>query len=238
MSIFSRRRNIVFEDKERRILLVAKLDKRAMKMMSEGWTVEEVGDLHLMTAEPDTSRPFGTLDRCSPPTGRNGRYVTAAHCLELTPLFVECSENCLEGPRIRKIEVVEKIELVPISWRCMFQDCTNYYDYGVVSRGLEYGMPDLVLSFGNVAGTVAGFMPAPYYRGHPIGRTVRYLAYDFVEGKFVDVSTRVIGYGDAYVRGPGNLLYKMKAYIAKDDKVIVKPGYSGSGVFVVSRENV
>jgi hypothetical protein len=232
MSIFSRKKNIVFEDKERKILLVTKLDKHAMKMMSEGWIVEEVGELRLMTAEQDAPRPFGTLDRCSPPIGQDGRYVTAAHCLERSPLLVECSENCSEGPRIRKVEIVEKIELVPMTWRCLFQDCTNYYDYGVVSRGIDYKMPDLVLSFGNATGQVAGYTPAPYYRGHPVGRTVRYVAYDYFDGKFVTVETRIIGYGDAYVRGPDDMLYKVKAYIAKDDKVIVRPGYSGSGVFV------
>jgi len=232
MSIFSRKKNIVFEDKERKILFVAKLDKHAMKMMSEGWIVEEVGELRFMTADTDMPRPFGTLDRCSPPMGQDGRYVTATHCLELTPLFIECSEDCSEGPRIRKIEVVEKIELVPMTWRCFYRDCTNYYDYGVVSRGIDYKMPDLVLSFGNATGTVAGFTPAPYYRGHPVGRTVRYVAYDYFDSKFVTVETRIIGYGDAYVYGPDNMLYKVKAYIAKDDKVIARPGYSGSGVFV------
>jgi hypothetical protein len=237
MSIFSRKRNIVFEDRERKILFVTKLDKYAMKMMSEGWTVEEVGELRLMTAEQDMPRPFGTLDRCSPPMGKDGRYVTATHCLELTPLFVECSENCSEGPQIRKIEVVEKIELVPMTWRCMFQDCTNYYDYGVVSRGIDYKMPDLVLSFGNATGRVAGFTQAPYYRGHSIGRTVRYVAYDYFDGKFVTVETRIIGYGDAYVYGSDNRLYKIRAYIAIDDKVIARPGYSGSGVFVVRHDN-
>ena len=232
MNIFSRKRNIVFEDTERKILFVAKLDEHAMKMMSEGWIVEEVGELRFMTADTDMPRPFGTLDRCSPPMGQDGRYVTATHCLELTPLFVECSENCSEGPRMRKIEVVEKIKLVPMTWRCFYRDCTNYYDYGVVSRGIDYKMPDLVLSFGNATGQVAGYTPAPYYRGHPVGRTVRYVAYDYFDGRFVTVETQIIGYGDAYVYGPDNMLYKVKAYIAKDDKVIVRPGYSGSGVFV------
>ena len=233
MSIFSRKKNIVFEDKERKILLVTKLDKYAMKMMTEGWIVEEVGELRFMTAESDTPHPFGTLDRCSPPMGLNGRYVTAAHCLELSPLFVECFENCAEGPKIGRIEVVEKIELVPVTWRCMFRDCTNYYDYGVVSRGVDYRMPDLVLSFGNATGRIAGYTPTPYYRGHPVGRAVRYIAYDYINGKFVTIETRIIGYGDAYVYGPDGKLYKIKAYIAKDDKVIARPGFSGSGVFVV-----
>jgi len=233
MSTFSRKRNVVFEDRERKILFVAKLDRHAMKMMSEGWTVEEVGELHFMTAEQDMPRPFGTLDRCSPPMGQDGRYVTAAHCLEHTPLFVGCSENCSEGPRIERVEIVEKIELVPMTWRCLFQDCTNYYDYAVVSKGIDYRMPDLVLSFGNKTGTVAGYTSAPYYRGHPIGRTVRYTAYDYINGKFVTIETRIIGYGDAYVYGPNNLLYKIRAYIAKDDKVITQPGFSGSGVFVI-----
>jgi hypothetical protein len=233
MSIFSRKKNIVFEDRERKILLVAKLDKYAMKMMSEGWIVEEVGELRFMTAEQNMPRPFGTLDRCSPPVGKDGRYVTAAHCLELTPLFVECSQDCSSRPKITRIEVVEKIDLVPMTWRCAFQDCTNYYDYGVVSRGIDYRMPDLILSFGNQGGKVAGFTPAPYYREHPIGRSVRYIAYDYFDGKFVTIETKIVGYGDAYVRGPGNRLYKMLAYIAKDDKVIVRPGYSGAGVFVV-----
>jgi hypothetical protein len=233
MSIFSRRKNIVFEDRERKILLVSKLDKYAMKMMSEGWIVEEVGELRFMTAEPDMPRPFGTLDRCSPPMGQDGRYVTAAHCLELSPLFVECSEGCSKGPKITRIEVVEKIELVPLTWRCLFQDCTNYYDYGVVSRGIDYRMPDLVLSFGNATGRIAGYTPAPYYRGHPVGRAVRYVAYDYINGNFVTIETRIIGYGDAYVYGPDDKLYKIKAYVAKDDKVIARPGFSGSGVFVV-----
>ena len=69
MSIFYRKKNVVFEDREHKILLVAKLDRHAMKMMSEGWIVEEIGELHFMTAEPDAPRPFGTLDRCSPPMG-------------------------------------------------------------------------------------------------------------------------------------------------------------------------
>jgi hypothetical protein len=233
MSIFLRKKNVVFEDRERKILLVSKLDKYAMKMMSEGWIVEEVGELHFMTAEQDVPRPFGTLDRCSPPMGQSGRYVTAAHCLELSPLFVECSEGCSEGPKITRVEVVEKIELIPMTWRCMFQDCTNYYDYGVVSRGIDYRMPDLVLSFGNQNGKIAGFTPVPHYRENPIGRTVRYVSYDYFDDKFVTIETRIIGYGDAYVYGPDNRLYKMKAYIARDVKVIARPGYSGSGVFVL-----
>jgi hypothetical protein len=237
MNIFFRKKSIVFEDKERKILFVTKLDKYAMKMMMEGWIVEEVGELRFMTADTDMPRPFGTLDRCSPPMGKDGRYVTAAHCLELTPLFVECSENCSSGPKITKAEVVEKIKLVPMSWRCFYRDCANYYDYAVISRGVDYKMPDLVLSFGNPTGRVAGYTPAPYYRGHPIGRTVRYIAYDYFNGKFVTIETRIIGYGDAYVYGPNNQLYKMKAYIAKDDKVIALPGFSGSGVFVVKGNN-
>jgi hypothetical protein len=236
MTIFSRKKNVVFEDRERKILLVAKLDKHAMKMMMEGWTVEEVGELHFMSSEPEP-RPFGTLDRCSPPVGKDGRYVTATHCLELTPLFVECSEDCSDGPKITRAEVIEKIELVPLTWRCMFQDCTNYYDYGVVSRGIDYRMPDLVLSFGNPSGNVAGFTPAPYYRGHPIGRRVRYTAYDYINGRFVTVETKIVGYGDAYVRGPNKMLYKIRAYIAKDDKVIAQPGFSGAGAFVIKRDN-
>ena len=233
MKWFFRKKNIVFEDRERKILFVTKLDDYAMKMMSEGWIVEEVGELYFMVADTDMPHPFGTLDRCSPPMGLNGRYVTAAHCLEQIPMFVECSENCLQGPKITTVEVVEKIELVPLTWHCVFQDCTNYYDYGVVSRGIDYKMPDLVLSFGNASGKVAGFTPAPYYRGHPIGRTVRYIAYDYFNGGFVTIETRIMGYGNAYVYGPDNKLYKVKAYVAKDDKVIVRPGYSGAGVFVV-----
>jgi hypothetical protein len=233
MSIFSRKKNIVFEDNERKILLVTKLDKHAMKMMSEGWIVEEVGELRFMTADTDKPRPFGTLDRCSPPMGQDGKYVTAAHCLELTPLFIECSENCSSGPKITKAELVEKIELVPVTWRCFYRDCTNYYDYAVVSKGIDYKMPDLVLSFGNATGQVAGYTPAPYYRGHPIGRPIRYVAYDYINGRFVTIETQIIGYGDAYVYGPDDMLYKIKAYIAKDNKVIAQPGFSGSGVFVL-----
>jgi hypothetical protein len=232
MVIFFRKRNVVFEDSKRKILFVTKIDEYAMKMMSEGWTVEETGELYFMTADHDMPHPLGTLDRCSPPMGKDGKYVTAAHCLELPPLFVECSGR----PKITKVEVVEKIDLIPMTWRCvfqMFQDCTNYYDYAVVSRGIDYRMPDLVLSFGNATGRVAGFTPAPYYRGHPIGRTVRYIAYDFFIGDFVNVETRIVGYGNAYVRGPDNNIYKVRAYVAMDNKVIARPGYSGSGVFVI-----
>jgi hypothetical protein len=227
------KKNVVFEDRERRILLVTKLDKHAMKMMSEGWIVDEVGELYLMTTDTDMPRPLATLDRCSPPMGLNGKYVTAAHCLELTPLFIECSESCSEGPKITRAEIVEKIELVPMTRRCFYKDCTNYYDYAVVSKGIDYRMPDLVLSFGNTTGQVAGYTPTPYYRGHPIGRTVRYVAYDYFIGKFVTIESRIVGYGDAYVRGHNNMLYKIKAYIARDSKTIARPGYSGSGVFVV-----
>jgi hypothetical protein len=234
---FFLKKNIVFEDRERKILFVKKLDGYAMKLMMEGWTVEEVGELRLMTADSDIPRPFGTLDRCSPPMGRNGRYVTAAHCLELTPLFIECSENCSDGPKITKAEVVEKVELVPTTWRCIFQDCTNYYDYGVISRGIEYEIPDLVLSFGNAKGNVAGFTPAPYYRGHPIGRRVKYVVYDYHSSRFVTIETKIVGYGNAYVSGPDRKLYKIRAYIAKDDKVIAQPGFSGAGVFVLKGDN-
>ncbi len=237
MSAFFKKKNIVFEDKERKILFVTKLDDYAMEMMSKGWTVEEVGELCFMTADADIPRPFGTLDRCSPPMGLNGRYVTAAHCLEHTPLFIECSKDCSGGPRVTKVEIVEKIELVPTTWRCFYRDCINYYDYAVVSKGIDYRMPDLVLSFGSATGRVAGYTPAPYYRGHPIGRTVRYVAYDYFIGDFVTVETRIIGYGDAYVKGPNNKLHKVRAYVARDDKVIARPGYSGAGVFVLKRDN-
>jgi hypothetical protein len=233
MTKFFLRKNIVFEDRERKILMVKRLDNYAMKLMMEGWTVEEVGELRFMTVDSDIPRPFGTLDRCSPPVGKDGKYVTAAHCLELTPLFVECSDFCTSGPKITKAEVVEKVELVPTTWRCVFQDCTNYYDYGVISRGIDYRMPDLVLSFGNPSGRVAGFTPTPHYRGHPVGRSIRYVAYDYFDGKFVTIETRIIGYGNAYVYGPNNQLYKFKAFIARDDKVLARPGYSGSGVFVL-----
>jgi hypothetical protein len=44
-----RRRNILFIDRARRVIVVRRLDNNAMRLMQDGWEVIEAGELRLMT---------------------------------------------------------------------------------------------------------------------------------------------------------------------------------------------
>jgi len=219
MPFLFRKKGVVFVDKERKIVFVEKLNKYALKLASQGWHVEEVGRLELK---------HGTLVRCSPPFGKGGRYVTAAHCIDSQPLYAECTDDL----KIGRVNVIEKIELRPYKVFCP-RSCINEYDYALIDRGNETDdMPHLVLSFGSVDSKLAGFTPTPYYKENPIGRNVKYVAYDYELRQFVTINTRIIGKGIAFVHGPDSKLYVFYAYVARETFPIAKPGYSGSCVYV------
>jgi hypothetical protein len=227
-----KRRNVLFIDKQRRVIVVRRLDGNAMTLKEQGWTVIEAGELRLMTLDTTPAR-IGTLSHCSPPFGLRGRYVTAAHCVQfLTPVYAECAGAL----RMTRANVVEIEELRPVSWRCIFGGCVNERDYAVIDRGNDGFWPDLVLSFGSVRGDLAGFTSTPQYSGNPVGRCAQYLVYDYEEGTVVTKTARIIAHGVASVVGPDGREYRIRAYLAvplREGDIIAKPGYSGSCARVV-----
>jgi len=226
--MFFRKKNVVFVDPERKILFVRKIDNYAMKMMHEGWHVEETGELKFMSAE------YGTLVKCSPPFGANGRYATASHCIDSSPLYARCYGAGCRNLKIERVEVIDRMPLIQYNpVLCLFRNCVNKYDFALIDRGVEKEMPDLILSFGNASGKIAGFTPTPYYTGNPVGSSIYYVAYDYMMADFVEINAKIIGKGVAYVSNNGKI-YAIEAYIAySKDKVIARPGYSGSGAFVL-----
>jgi hypothetical protein len=225
-----RRRNVLFIDRERRVIVVRRLDGRAMMLRQNGWKVIEAGELKFMTVLANV----GTLSHCSPPFGRRGRYATAAHCVQfVTPVYAECAGAL----RMTRATVVEIERLRPVTlWCVLLGGCVNERDYAAIDRGNEDEWPDLILSFGSVRGDLAGFTPTPQYSGNPIGRCARYLAYDYGEGAVVAKMARISAHDVALVTGPDGRPYRVRAYLAeplREGEVIVKPGYSGSCAKVV-----
>jgi hypothetical protein len=221
-----RRRNVLFVDEERRVIVVRRIDDKVIAMRQQGWTVIEAGELKFMV---------GVLSHCSPPFGREGRYATAAHCVQfMTPVYAECSAAGI--PRLVRANVVEIERLRPVEWYCILGGCVNERDYAAIDRGNEGDWPDLVLSFGSTRGDLAGFTPTPQYSGNPIGRCARYLAYDYDGGTAVERVARIVAHGVATVTGPDGRPYRVRAYVAvplREGEVIAKPGYSGSCAKVV-----
>jgi len=220
-----RRKNVVLIDEENKRLFVREMDSFALRMQAEGWSVHVVGELRLMT---------GTVVRCSPPFGRNGRYYTAAHCvMDSPPFFTDCISG-LYYPTIKRGNVVEKSNLTPYGWWCWFQDCINRYDYAVIDVGNEGDPPQLVLSLGSADGHLAGYAPVPDYKDNPIGRQVTYTSYDYFDLTLKKITTKIIGRGRAWAAGPNNQLYQFEVYYAYDpEQILARPGYSGSNVYVI-----
>jgi hypothetical protein len=218
-----RRKNIVLVDEENKRLFVKQLDDYALKMQAEGWDVHVVGELKLM---------LGTVVRCSPPFGRNGRYYTAAHCvMDSPPFFADCVGK--EFPIIKRGNVVEKSDLVPYGIWCWFQDCVNSHDYAIIDVGNEGDPPQLILSIGSADGHLAGYTTVPDYKDNPIGRQVTYTSYDYFDLTLKKITTKILGKGKAWAAGPNNQLYQFEVYYAYDtEQILARPGYSGSNVYV------
>jgi hypothetical protein len=225
---------IVAVDHTNKIIFVRKLDRSVLKLLarykSDGWQVVEIGTLKMMALHV-----FGTLLYCSPPFGREGKHITAYHCVQNTsPVVIKCNGSGLDINI--NVKVVESIPLRPWSWSCVLArgDCINYHDYAAISDGLSGDAPQLVLSFGNEQGDFAGYMPVPWYSGSPIGRTVRYTAYDYFDRKLVSIETKIAGRVLANVTGVDGKKYLMMAYYAYEPgKILARPGYSGSNVYVM-----
>jgi hypothetical protein len=222
--------NIVAVDYERRIIFVKKVDGKIARFLRDGWSVEEIGELRMMALPVR-----GTLLYCSPPLGPKGRHVTAYHCVQDTrAVVVKCVEGSLDVNL--SVRVVESVPLRPRSWACSFSrdGCVNRHDYAAIDDGVEGDVPQLVLSFGSERGDLAGYMPVPQYGGDPVGRTVRYTAYDYYDRQLVTVETRIAGRILADVTGVDGRTYRMLAYYANEPgRKLARPGYSGSGVYVL-----
>jgi hypothetical protein len=225
---------IVAVDRDNKIIFVRKLDGNALKLLaryrSDGWQVVEIGTLKLMALPVQ-----GTLLYCSPPFGADGKYVTAYHCVQGTrPAVVKCTGRGLDINV--DVSVVESVPLRPWSWSCVLArgGCINYHDYAAVSDGLDGDMPQLVLSFGNERGDFAGYMPAPWYSDSPAGCRVRYTSYDYFDRRLVNIETKIAGRVLASVTGVDGRTYLMMAYYAHEPgRVLARPGYSGSNVYVM-----
>jgi hypothetical protein len=159
--------------------------------------------------------------------------LAKAHCVtDSPPFFAYCDGR--DYPVIKRGNVVEKSELVPYSWRCWFRDCVNKYDYAVIDVGNEGDPPQLILSIGSADGHLAGYTPVPDYKDNPIGRQVVYVSYDYFDVMLKKITTKIIGRGKAWVSGPNNQLYQFEVYYAYDpEKILARPGYSGSNVYVL-----
>jgi hypothetical protein len=225
---------IVAVDYERRVIFVERLDSSTLKALArysrDGWRVVEIGRLKMMALEVP-----GTLVYCSPPFGPRGRHVTAYHCVQNTrPVVVKCAGGGLDVNVY--VKVVDSVPLRPWSPLCRLSAgrCVNRHDYAAISDGLEGDLPQLVLSFGSERGDLAGYMPVPGYSEDPVGRAVRYVSYDYFDRKFVEIETRIAGRMVASVAGVDGRTYVMEAYYAYEPgKALARPGYSGSGVYVV-----
>lgn len=220
-----RRNNVVLVDEENKRLFVKEVDSYALRMQTEGWEVHVVGELRLMT---------GTVVRCSPPFGKDGKYYTAAHCvMDSPPFFADCVSG-LYYPQVKRGNVVEKSDLVPYGWWCWFQDCINRHDYAIIDVGNEGDQPQLILSIGSTDGRLAGFTPVPNYRENPIGRQITYTSYDYFDIALKKITTKIIGRGKAWANGPNKQLYQFEVYYAYDPtRTLARPGYSGSNVYVL-----
>jgi len=220
-----RKKNVVLVDEENKRLFVREMDKYAMKMQAEGWEVYVVGEVKLM---------LGTVVRCSPPFGKSGRYYTASHCvMDSPPFFADCVGK--DYPIIKRGNVVEKSELVPYGWWCLFQDCTNKYDYAVIDVGNEGDPPQMILSLGSTDGHLAGYTVVPGFSDNPIGRQVTYTSYDYFDLTVKKITTKVLGKGRTWAGGPNNQVYYFEVYYAYDPtQILARPGYSGSNVYLVS----
>jgi hypothetical protein len=177
----------------------------------------------------------GTLLYCSPPLGPRGRHVTAYHCVQgRQPAVVKCAEGSLDVNL--SVRVVESVLLRPWSPLCYLggDRCVNYYDYAAIDDGIESDEPQLVLSFGNERGDFAGFTPVPRYGDSPVGRRVRYTAYDYFDRRLVGIETGIAGRTVADVVGVDGRVYRMVAYYAYEPgRKLARPGYSGSGAYVL-----
>jgi hypothetical protein len=222
--------NIVAVDYERRVIFVRRVDGRIARFLRDGWSVEEIGELRMMALPVQ-----GTLLYCSPPLGPRGRHVTAYHCVQgQRPAVVKCAGGSLDVNL--SVRVVESVPLRPWSPLCYFSGdrCVNYHDYAAIDDGIEGDTPQLVLSFGSERGDLAGYMPVPQYAGDPVGRAVRYTAYDYQERRLVAVETRIAGRILADVTGVDGRTYRMLAYYAYEPgRALARPGYSGSGAYVL-----
>jgi len=222
--------NIVAIDYENRKIFVKRMDGKIVKFLRDGWHIEEIGELKMMALPVQ-----GTLLYCSPPLGPRDRHDTAYHCVQgRQPVVVKYVEGSLVVNLFAR--VVESVQLKPWSPLCYFSEdkCINYYDYAAINDGIDSDEPQLILSFANERGDYVGFTPVPRYRDSPVDCRVRYTSYDYFDRRFVTIETKIAGRAPANVVGVDGKIYRMVAYYAHEpNKKLARPGYSGSGAYVL-----
>lgn len=215
--------------------------KVALKAVGQFTKVVHVGRILALQFVDNPIYPVG----CSPNYGSNGRYETARHC-------VLNGDIC----RLRNVDMSDgsKGNVVGFmyyeackSWICwvfarflnrygwIYDRCIEQWDNALLDRGNEGGRPDLLLFAGSEDQKLALFirgmegreLPDPPFK-------VRVQSVDYWRDKpqVVEWET-VINDTGLFMVWFGNYVLPFRAYYSYPASIEVKPGFSGSNVFLV-----
>jgi hypothetical protein len=205
-----------------------------------GFSTFSVGDIIPVVEEYIVPRG------CSPPFIKKSIATTALHCIssDLEHVsseveLVKLREGSIETEKY-KAEVAFYTRLKKCGLLCRLlsffrgieafvnkrEIATLIFKEQVDDQTLLSGEPIGVISFGSTDGRLMAFSPFPDVE-YEKGNTIKYLSYDYYVKKYVVTSTVIRGH--IYFMH-NDYIFKLP-YAFELERVIVKPGYSGSTVF-------
>jgi hypothetical protein len=185
---------------------------------------------------------------CSPPFIKKSITTTALHCISFDlehvsseVELVKLREGSIETEKY-KAEVAFYTRLKKCGLLCKLlgfflgierfvnkrELATLIFKDQVDDQTLLDGEPIGVISFGSTDGRLMAFSPFPDVE-YEKGNTIKYLSYDYYVKKYVITSTTIRGH-IYFIHN--DYIFKLP-YAFELERVIVKPGYSGSTIFKV-----
>lgn len=225
---------VVGRDEKRKILFVDRIDKhgKVTKLKSEGWEVVEVGRIFFLD--------YLRVEGCSPVFRRGGYGLTAQHCV--VDLCGLRDAKYSDGSQV--VTINRRPYKFCRSWMCYIFDrlfaklgvvwdrCVEPIDSDVayVERFNEAMVePIAVLFAGSSDGRLALIQSDA---GIDLsGRRVAIISYDYYEKREVDWVAEIGGRG-VFLVWMSDLAAWFDAYYIYPAPVYVKPGFSGSNVFI------
>ena len=247
-------------DEENKIVFVSSqkiYDKALEKMSSLGYTTAYVGRITLISQDQNITPadeyilPYG----CSPSLVKDNVLTTAQHCVAvdlnkpaLDPRFIlmDSKEKVLKEyeASLANYTLLKKCGLWCLIKSFFLDDIEEYINTKEVVQYkgnfdrdqtllTQYNyIPAGVISFGSETGYLMAFSPI-INTTFKKGDKIIYISYDYYEHKYVVTEAYINGYITFWYE---KYIFKLP-YAYDPGRVIVKPGYSGSIVFLIPQTN-
>ena len=233
---------VVFvEDVVKRPLIEEKARKIALRTVGMFTKTIPVGRIVALFVD-NPIYPLG----CSPDYGSGGRYETCRHCVLNGDICrLKSQVNMSDGSKANVTGFMEYKACR--SWMCwvfakwlnkygwIYDSCIEEFDNALLDRGNEGRFPDMVLFAGSEDGRLGLFvrgvegreLPSPPFR-------VRIQSTDYWSGdrpQVVNWETVINGAG-LFLVWFGDYVLPFRAYYSYPTGIQVKPGFSGSNVYI------